>query len=382
VNAVTADVAARNPSVRDVAFAAGIGVVQVGLTYIAASHQHPRRDWDIGAVALLAAGPVALVVRRRFPAAVLAVSLGTALAYWEVGYGRGPVFFALIAALFTAVLEGQRRAAIASVVVGYVTFLWLGPLIGRGKAPAVQNILALAAWLLVLLGAAEAIQIRSLRAAERARVKEADAKRRASEERLAIARDLHDVLAHNISVINVQSGTALHRANRSEEDAYRALSVIKTVSQDTLTELRSLLAALREIDEAAPRGPTPTLARLPDLVASAAAAGVTARVETTGTARDLPASVDVAAYRIVQEALTNVVRHAGTSAADVRVEYGDDDLVVEVDDDGPLAAGVTPGTGITGMTERAAALGGRLQAGPRPTGGFRVIAWLPMRATK
>jgi signal transduction histidine kinase len=368
------------PSGRDVALAAGVAIFQVGATYAAAHHQKVRHPWDVGAVVLLAAGPAALVVRRRYPVAVLAIALGTALAYWVIGYGRGPLFLALILALFTAIVEGHPRAAIASLAVGYVGFLWLGPLLGRGSAPPVVNVVGLAAWLLVLFGAGEAIQIRKVRAAERARVRQADAKRRASEERLAIARELHDVLAHNISVINVQAGAALHRAKRSEERAYEALTTIRKVSQETLTELRSLLGALREDDEAPLRGPTPTLARLPELLASAASAGVGVRVETFGTPRDLPQGVDTAAYRIVQEALTNVVRHSGTSSADLRIEYGDDDLVVQVDDDGPLATTPLPGTGITGMTERATVLGGRLQAGPRPTSGFRVRAWLPLRS--
>jgi signal transduction histidine kinase len=241
----------------------------------------------------------------------------------------------------------------------------------------VVNVLALGAWLLVLYGAGEAIRARRLRVSERARVRDAESRQRASEERLSIARELHDVLAHNISVINVQAGTALHRAQRNEQRAYEALGLIKQVSQDTLVELRSLLATLRDVDDAAPRGPAPTLARLDDLVASAAAAGVSAQIERQGQARDLPASVDVAAYRIVQEALTNVVRHAGTDHAEVRLEYGDTDLVVQVDDDGQAAGPPTPGTGIAGMAERAAALGGRFHAGPRPAGGFRVRAWLP-----
>jgi signal transduction histidine kinase len=365
---------------RDVVLAAAVGVVQVGATYAAAHHQQVHHPWDPGAVALLAVGPAALAWRRRYPVAVLWVALASALAYWVIGYGRGPLFLALIVALINALVEGHRRAAIASLAAGYTGFLWLGPLLGRDSWPPVQNALALAAWLLVLFGVGEAMQTRKVRAAERARVREADTRRKASEERLAIARELHDVLAHNISVINVQAGTALHRAKRSEEHAYDALAAIRKVSQDTLVELRSVLGALRDVDEAPPRGPTPTLARLSELVASAAAAGVTARVESCGSERDLPASIDVAAYRIVQEALTNVARHAGTATADVRVEYGDDDLVVQVDDDGPVATPLTMGTGITGMTERAIALGGRLQAGPRPAGGFRVRAWLPVRS--
>jgi signal transduction histidine kinase len=303
------------------------------------------------------------------------------LAYWVIGYGRGPLFLALIVALITTVMSGHRRAAVASLVVGFTGFLWLAPALGRESWPSVGGVLALAAWLLVLLAAGEAIRVRQTRASERAQVRRAEVARQVSEERLRIARELHDVLAHNISLINVQASTSLHRAQRSEERAYEALATIKEVSQETLVELRSLLGALREVDDAAPRAPAPSLARVDELVASAAAAGVTARLEVSNGARPLPAGVDLAAYRIVQEALTNVARHSEATTADVRVVYGDNDLVIQVDDPGTAVnEPVQPGTGITGMMERATALGGNLQAGPRPGRGFRVRAWLPLRS--
>jgi signal transduction histidine kinase len=365
----------------DVGLALAVLVVQVGATYGAAQHQHVHRPWDPLAVVLLAAGPVALVVRRRYPVAVLAVALSSALAYWVLGYGRGPLFLALIVALITTVMSGHRRAAVASLVVGFTGFLWLAPALGRESWPSVGGVLALAAWLLVLLAAGEAIRVRQTRASERAQVRRAEVARQVSEERLRIARELHDVLAHNISLINVQASTSLHRAQRSEERAYEALATIKEVSQETLVELRSLLGALREVDDAAPRAPAPSLARVDELVASAAAAGVTARLEVSNGARPLPAGVDLAAYRIVQEALTNVARHSEATTADVRVVYGDNDLVIQVDDPGTAVnEPVQPGTGITGMMERATALGGNLQAGPRPGRGFRVRAWLPLRS--
>jgi signal transduction histidine kinase len=357
----------------------GVGVLQLGATYAGAHHGHAQHPWHLLAVVFLAAGPAALVLRRRYPLAVLAVAYAAALGYWLV-YGRGPLFLTLIVAFITTVVAGHRRAALACLAAGYIGFLWLPPLVGQGRWPSLGGALGLAAWLLVLFAAGEAIRVRQVRAAERNQVRAAEARRAVSEERLRIARELHDVLAHNISLINVQAGTALHRAERSEAHAYDALGVIKKVSQDTLVELRLLLGALREVDEAAPRAPAATMARLDDLVASAAAAGVAAHVETNGALRALPPSVDLAAYRIVQEALTNVSRHAGTATAEVRVVYGDDDLVVQVDDNGKAGALALAGTGITGMTERATALGGRLQAGPRPSGGFRVRAWFPLRA--
>lgn len=364
----------------DVAVALAVLVVQLGAAYGVSVHGGHHDPWEPAAVVLTVAGPAALLVRRRFPVVSLAVALSAALAYWVVGFGRGPLFPALIVAFGTAVVSGRRAAALASLVVGYVGFLWLRPLLGWGSSPNVAGVVALAAWLLVLLGIGEAVRARRLRSAAMEQAREADASRLVSEERLRIARELHDVLAHNISLINVQAATTLHRAERSEQRAYDALATIKQVSQDTLIELRSVLGALRQVDEDAPRSPAPSLSRLDELLTSASAAGVRAKVEIRGTPRRLPASVDLAAYRIAQEALTNVARHAGTDAADVQIVYGEHDLVVQVEDRGTCTGVPVAGTGISGMRERAVALRGQLNAGPRPGGGFRVRAWLPVRS--
>jgi signal transduction histidine kinase len=216
------------------------------------------------------------------------------------------------------------------------------------------------------------------RRAEQSR--EEEARRRVTEERLRIARELHDVLAHDISLINVQAGVALHLMDAQPEQARTALTAIKAASKDALGELRSVLDVLRQLDEGPPRAPTAGLDDLERLVAGAAAAGIDVRVVTEGTPRPLPPSVDLAAFRIVQEALTNVTRHAGQATATISLNYGEDDLTVQVDDDGRgpgVANGSGGGNGIPGMRERAAALGGRLDAGPRPGGGFRVTASLP-----
>jgi signal transduction histidine kinase len=316
--------------------------------------------------------------------AVLAVALATALAYWLAGYGRGPLFFALIAALLSAMRDGHRGAAVAALVVGYTGFGFARFAFGWAPAPSLEAMVALAAWLLVLYAAGEGLRVRRVRLEEAAARRDTDARHAMSEERLRIARELHDVLAHNIALINVQAATTLHRleatgtGNDEPTPARDALAVIKQVSHQTLAELRTLVSALRDVGESAPHAPAPSLSRLDELAASAAASGVTATIEVHGTPHALPATVDLAAYRIVQEALTNVARHASTSRATVRVTYDEDALVVEIDDDGVVAAPITPGTGLTGMNERAAALGGTLSAGPRGGGGFRVRARLPV----
>jgi signal transduction histidine kinase len=216
-------------------------------------------------------------------------------------------------------------------------------------------------------------------AAERTQAEEA--RRRAGEERLRIARELHDVLAHNISLINVQAGVALHLMDEQPGQSRTALVAIKQASNDALGELRSVLDVLRQGDEAPPRAPASGLAQLDSLVAGAGATGLEVRTRVEGLPRPLPAGTDLTAFRIVQESLTNVTRHAGPASATVLVRYGPDDLTVRVDDDGrgpAAAAGPGNGNGIRGMRERVAALGGELTTGPRPGGGFRVQARLPI----
>jgi signal transduction histidine kinase len=365
----------------DGVLAAGLAALVTVGTYFASQHQPTHRPFDAGTVALIIVAAGALALRRRHPVAVLAVVFGTILTYLVLGYASGPIWLALIVAYLTAAVRGHRVAVVVAAAAGFALFPWLDYLLRDRPGPSLVGIAGLAAWLLVLLGAAEAVRIRRERAAEAARSREEEALRRASEERLRIARELHDALGHHLSLINVQSGVALHLNEQLPEQARSSLAAIKQASKEALAELRSVLAILRQEGEPAPRSPTSTLARLDELVSRAAAAGLEVLTQVEGDARPLPFGVDVAAFRIVQEALTNVARHAGPATAIVRVSYGEGDLTVEVDDDGrgrPAANGDGSGKGIVGMRERVATLGGDLEAGPRPGGGFRVRARLPM----
>ena len=334
-------------------------------------------------IILLVTGGLALLARRRYPGAVLAIVLAATLG--ADALGAHAAWLGLIVAFFTAVLRGRRLAAIASLVIGYGASVW---------NTSAESALLLAAGLVTLLSVAELTRVASARAAADRRGREEATARRASDERLAIARDLHDVVAHSISVINVQANTALHLMDRQPDRAREALTAIREVSGQALTELGSVLGALR--DTAAPLAPAPGVARLDELAARARTAGFAVSVAAEGAARALPAGVDAAAYRIVQEALTNAVRHSGGRAASVLLRYGDDDLVIEVSDDGggagagrrggagardaPGAPGASgSGNGLAGMAERARALGGTVDAGPRPGGGFLVLARLPGR---
>src|ERR1700728_270628 len=323
------------------------------------------------AIVLLIAGGAALLARRRYPRAVLAVVLAATLG--ATALGAANAWLALLVAFFTAVLRGHRVTAIASLVVGYVVSVF---------GATLDFDLLLAAGLVTLLSVAELARARSARAAADRRSRAEATARLASDERLAIARDVHDVVAHSISVINVQANTALHLMDRQPERAHEALTAIRDVSGQALGELATVLGALRAGDGAAggaPLAPVPGVARLDELAARARSAGFAVSVTAHGPVRPLPAGVDAAAYRIVQEALTNAVRHSAGRSATVQLRYGDEDLVIEVDDDGTgtgagpgrdRAGGPEPGNGLTGMAERARALGGSLDAGPRPGGGF------------
>lgn len=227
------------------------------------------------------------------------------------------------------------------------------------------------------------------RAEEAERTRDEVARRRTAEERLRIARELHDSLTHSISVIQIQSGVAVHLARKHGEEVPPALLAIQEAGTDAARELRATLGVLRDQDPET-TGENSGLARLDALVTRARSAGLPVTVTTNGTGRDLPAEVDRAAYRIVQEALTNTSRHSAGARATVDLRYGRDCLTVEVTDDGPGRAGTpapvnhaqSKGLGLIGMRERVSALGGTLRVGPRAEGGFAVRAELPTRTVK
>ena len=331
-------------------------------------------DW-----VLLVVGPVALVARRRHPVLVLWVTLATTLA----PSGTGLTHVSFIVAFFVSANAGKRYPAWLALALTFVWTIWLAPLIYGYAVPA-NDALALAGWLLAVAIAAEATRIRAERVTATRAARQIDQRRHQSEERLRVARDLHDVIGHNISLINVQASMGLDLMDSQPEQARAALSAIKSASKEALEELRTMLTTLRhDDDDVAPRSPAPGLDRLPELIELTRAAGLTVEVEVIGKAPPLPTAVHLAAYRIIQESLTNVARHAGRARVTVRVTYDDAAVHVKIDNDGKAPSGgdsaIGTGSGITGMRERAAALGGDLSAGFRPGGGFRVSALLPVR---
>jgi signal transduction histidine kinase len=385
----------RRGLVVDVLLAVVIGLVQV-LALVVSERVGRSPAWrapDALAWLLLVVGPVALVVRRRWPLGVLAVTVACGLAYAARTYPEGPSQLAVFPALFTVALTVPRRqawlaAAVTAVeAAGAELFLYGDTMFDGEPLYAAVTVLAAMWW-------GEAVRARrsyvaELRdRAERAeRTREEEARRRVDEERLRIARELHDVVSHTIGVISVQAGVAAHLLHRRPDKAADSLAAIRQASDEALGELHAMLGVLRERDGdpgGAPLSPAPGLAELDALVAQAAGAEVEVRVSLEGEPRRLPPAVDLAAYRVVQESLTNVVRHAGASRADITVSHHDGRVEIQVVDDGhgadhPSGNGSGgSGQGIPGMRERARALGGSLEAGPRPGGGFRVQASLPV----
>jgi signal transduction histidine kinase len=332
-----------------------------------------------------------LAARRRFPLAVLAASVASGLAFTALDLPPDLLWLAVPVAVYSVAVYGDRWVSLAGLVVAEVGLVANQLTPGRFQAPTVVgNALFIgAAWLLGHFVGVRRVYVLQLeeRTAELEQAREELARRAVVEERLRLARELHDVVAHAMSVIAVQSGVGAHVANTQPKEAAKALAAIEATSRAALTELRRLLGVLRQEDE--PQGdlaPVPGLADLDVLLAEVSKAGLAVKLQVNGIRPPLPAGVDLSAYRIVQEALTNVVKHAGPARAQVVVGYGDQDVTVEVIDDGRGAVTsvsdgrVGTGHGLIGMRERVQAFGGDLEAGPRPGGGFRVAARLPLAA--
>ncbi len=353
-------------------------LVQVPAAIAISAWQQVGWAAGLAQVALAAAGPLALLASRRLPGPTVAVVTALALLDLFVGPDVGPPYLALAFAIVLAVARGALAWAVTSVVVGWIAALSLGATLGLSWHPF--RIAFTTALLAACFGIGAFVRVRRERAAEyRA---EAARRRRTAEERerIRIARELHDVIGHALSQINVQASVGLHLMDREPEQARTALEHIKSTSKTALEEVRSVLGAIRG-DTGAPLAPLAELAELPRLTAGLSAPGF--RVELVDRIEEPPGrAVQFAAYRIAQEALTNVVRHAGATSAVVTVERLDDELRLTVDDDGRgLEGGAEEGSGILGMRERAALLGGSVELDRSPRGGTRVTARLPWGAT-
>jgi signal transduction histidine kinase len=312
----------------------------------------------------------ALPMRRRHAVAVgWFTVLGTG-AYYLLSTVDGPLVVIPIAALYALAAQGRIQTSVAMAAV-MVIGVGAGALAGTGDVNGTA-VFMLTGWLVAVVALGAMRHGRVAYAEEAARL-------RATQERLRIARELHDVIGHNMSMIHVQASSALHRLHKDPAQAQEALAAIKQGSKEGLQELRATLGVLRQVDEEAPTAPSPGLSRIDDLVSSAARAGLEVRIEQDGRLTGLPAAVDLSAYRIVQESLTNAVKHSGARHVVIRIHHGDRELTLSIQDDGKGAALAMPvvGSGIAGMRHRASALGGTLNTAPGAPGGFTVRARLP-----
>ena len=335
-------------------------------------------------IALALLGPVALIGARRFPGPVVAITAIAGSIDLLVNNHPGPPYLALAFAIVSAIVRDARVWAWVSIAVAWVTVLTVAIALGNDRLTA-GRIAATTLGVLIVVGIGEAMRTRRERAEEFRRLV---GQRRQSEvqaERVRIARELHDVLAHSLSQINVQAGVGLHLMDRQPEKAKEALASIKETSKTALDEVRSVLGVLRAeggADPNAPLVPEPDLARLPGLAASVTSHGIEVRLDDRLAIDEVPKPVQLALYRIVQESLTNVTRHAvGATAASVMLERSGGTYRVTVSDNGTgsvtTPASESGGRGLLGMRERAELLGGHLSAGPADGGGFRVVAELP-----
>jgi len=429
--------------VRDCAIALIVAMIQVAGGRAANLGQSGVRSLDVLGCVLLLAGPVALVLRQVEPLAVLVVTLAACGIYLALDYGWGPVFLAPVVAFLTAAIDGSRWWTYPFVPACFLLFVWPLPAL-LGRPVGAWTVVAVLGWLVVVVGAAEALRVRRLIANLREqrfdaarRVEHAQRERFACEERLQSARELHDVLAQGLSLINVQSSVALELFERKPMQARSALAAIKKASKDSLDEVHAMLPKIRrglidgppaddkiadldgrryhgkrggvsgrlglppeagagaaaevvpaarpapaEAPPPAPRPPEPSMADLDAVVRRARSTGLAVQIKVTGTPVTLPADIDAAAARIIQESLTNVIRHAAGATATVSVRYAAETVELTIDNSRPLTTQTRSpggGNGIIAMRERAHALGGALTAGPRPSGGYRVAARLPVR---
>lgn len=346
------------------------------------SDEPGARDPDALAHALLIVAALPLIVRRRWPAGVVGATSLVLLAYLNLGYPGGPSTVPLMVALYSVAAAGRRGWSLGA------TALWVGAgVVARVFAQQDPPVaVALDSALLVaasLLGDAvhsrRALRAEVLERQRRAEIeREREAQRRVVDERMRIARELHDVMAHTVTSLTVQAGAAADVLDDSPDEARAALRTVRASAREAMAELRATVSVLRSEHRQDPHPPAPGLDQLDDLLEAARRAGLHVELVIAGEPHPLPAATDLTAYRIVQEALTNVVHHAGATEATVSVRHQPAAVTIQIDDDGRGPDGEQPqGFGLLGMRERTDAVGGWLQTGAGPEGGFRVRARLP-----
>lgn len=346
---------------------------------------------------------LALLWRRTLPRTTVVVTLGGAMAVAALGYILTVLVIGpLMVALYTLARAFDRTTANLFTVSGITLLLGTSLVVGPATEPLILKLVGPVFWLLLPTSLGTTTRLRAAyleavqaRAEHAERTRENEARHRVTEERMRIARDLHDVVAHHLVLANLQAGTVVRLMRTRPEEAERIAGELAGTTRSAVRELKATVGLLRHADDSdTPSGPAPGLAQLAELAASFEPAGLSVTVNTEGRPRPLSAGADLTAYRIVQEALTNVTKHAGTGSAEVRLSYSHDRLGITVTDHGGTATPASPakpatparpsspvpaeGYGVLGMRERALSAGGRLRAGHRPEGGFEVVTELPL----
>ena len=339
---------------------------------------HPTTDLDLLGYVLVVTSGLALAAGRRAPIPVLVITGLCAVGYNAIGFEVPAV--AYLFAVYAAMRAGYRLVTLVTSVALLLAlpFAIMASPVEWATSEAfaqARGVLELA-WLIAAAAAGEALRQAEKRADEAERTREETARLRATQERLHIARELHDSLTHQISIIKVQSAVAIHLARKRGEEVSESLLAIQEAGREATRELRATLETLRDVTKSPAHG----LDHLPELLAGAHGIGLSTTLTIEGERPDVPDAVDRTAYRIVQESLTNTARHAAAASASIRIDYLPDALTIRIDDDGTARPGLAPvpGVGLLGMHERVTALGGRLRAEPRTEGGFTVQAELPV----
>jgi len=365
-------------------WAAAVPLLLIGLAGTAPAGEaqaHAPRDVDALAFGLVLLAVAAVVLRRRWRWAAVGLNAGAVAAYIWLGYPFGPILLTVPVLTLTTAVHWPRRRAAAALALQVVLVFGASALRAATHDAETWSELfrAWTVWSAILAAAFATGSAARVRAESWRGVRAEQARRAASEEQLRMAQELHDVVGHGLAVIAMQAGVALHVLDRDPGKARESLEAIRAMSRESLDGLRTELAQLRAgAGDVPERRPLPGVADLALLVQRVREGGVDVRLEVTGPLDGLPTDVGAAAYRIVQESLTNVLRHAGADAATVVVRAADAQLEVEVVDRGSGGAPGADGSGIRGMRERATSLGGTLEAGPASGGGFRVRAVLPL----
>jgi signal transduction histidine kinase len=375
--------AREHPVATDRVLTAVLTAVSVaGLWLVSWSKTAPYRSPDAGGVLLTLAIVVPLLWRRQHPAVVLVISGTALLGYDAAGYPSGLAWLACYWAVYSYAVHRRRRDAYWPLAVWVAEIVAHLALPARGSDPTQTALIFLGVTAVVWLRG-DAVRTGAL---EAERQRQMQARQAVADERTRIARELHDVVSQALGVIVMQAGGAGSVPVLEDPDAKAVLATIEQTGRQAFAEMRRLVGVLRDDDEAAALAPQPTVGEIPALLTRLAAAGLDVDLEIEGSRREASAGVELSAYRIVQEALTNTLKHSGAGHATVRLSWSQDLLEVEVSDDGPITGLAVPspvradsgGKGLVGMRERVMLFGGELEAGPGPHGGYRVAARLPL----